>query len=112
MENKNKTTNDSIKIISDNMEKIKNLNDWDNKVSLIKETRELVKKQKYKLSKLKNDISNFDEDEDIDFGKMDLSKIINKINKTKNLEKKIQNLKLLKIWIKQQKNKVIGKNES
>lgn len=112
MENKNKTTNDSIKIISDNMEKIKNLNDWDNKVSLIKETRELVKKQKYKLSKLKNDISNFDEDEDIDFGKMDLSKIINKINKTKNLEKKVQNLKLLKIWMKQQKNKVIGKNES
>ena len=112
MENKNKTTNDIIKTISDNMVKIKNLNDWDNKIYLIKETRELVTKQKYKLSKLRNEISTFDEDDDIDFGKMDLSKIINKINKTKNLEKKIQNLKLLKIWMKQQKNKVIGKNES
>lgn len=107
METKNKNQN-NITTIKNNMEIIQNLNDWDNKVKLIKDTRELVKKEKNKLSKLRNEITrNIDEDENEDFEEMDLSKVINKINKTKNLEKKIEYLRLLKIWIKQQKNKVI-----
>lgn len=104
MESKNKSINNKIE---DNMNKIKNLNDWEHKIQLIKETRELISNEKIKLNEYKESIDN-DLDDDIDFGEMDLEKVISKINKTENLEKKIKNLKLLKLWIKQQKNKVIN----
>ena len=108
---KDKIILNNIQIIN-NMEKIKLLNDWDTKISLINETKEMINNEKTHLLRLKNIISNNDyEDNDIEFGKMDLDKVISKIYKNKNLEDKIKKLQLLKLWIKQQKNKVI-KNES
>lgn len=101
-----KSKNNDFNKIENNMDKIKNLNDWEQKITLIKETRELIQKEKNKLNEYRTSIDN-DLDDDIDFGKMDLEKVISKINKTDNLEKKIKNLKLLKLWIQQQKNKVI-----
>ena len=108
---KDKIILNNIQIIN-NMEKIKLLNDWDTKISLINETKEMINNEKTYLLRLKNIISNNDyEDNDIEFGKMDLDKVISKIYKNKNLEDKVKKLQLLKLWIKQQKNKVI-KNES
>lgn len=103
-----KSKNNDFNKIENNMDKIKNLNDWEQKIILIKETRELILNEKTKLNDYRTSIDN-DLDDDIDFGKMDLEKVISKINKTDNLEKKIKNLKLLKLWIQQQKNKVIKK---
>ena len=106
MKDKSLSKNNSD-IIKDNMEQIKSTNDWDRKIELIKETRELVKDEKIKLSKLKNSLDEELEDEEIDFGKMNLEKVISKIQKNSNLEKKIENIKLLKLWLKQQKSKVL-----
>ena len=99
-----KSTLDNIK---ENMDEIKSLNDWDKKIGMIKDTRKLISEEKIKLSKLKNSLEDELEDENIDFGKMNLEKVISKIKKSNNLEKKIDNIKLLKLWLNQQKSKVI-----
>lgn len=95
--------------IKDNMEQIQSLNDWDTKISLIKETKKLIKLEKKHLGELKNKLDN-DLENDFEFGKMDLKKVISKIHKNKNLEDKVDKLQLLKLWLKQQKNRVIDEN--
>lgn len=109
---KDKTlSKNNLDIIKNNMEKIKLIENWNEKIILITETRELIKTQKIQLSKFKN-LLNSDIDEDVDFGEINLEKVISKIQKNNNLQKKINNLKLLKLWIKKQKNIVIKKNET
>ena len=109
---KDKTlSKNNLDIIKNNMEKIKLIENWNEKIILITETRELIKTQKMQLSKFKN-LLNSDIDEDVDFGEINLEKVISKIQKNNNLQKKINNLKLLKLWIKKQKNIVIKKNET
>lgn len=104
---KDKTLSKNLSdIIKDNMEQIKSINNWDVKIGLIKETKDLIKEEKLKLSELKESMDKDLEDDNIDFGKMDLEKVISKIQKNSNLEKKVENINLLKLWLKQQKNKV------
>jgi len=97
----------NIDSIKKNMENIKSLNEWTSKLSLIKETKQMIKQEKITLSEMKRKIDE-DLDEDLEFGKMDLEKVIGKIHKNKNLNEKIDKIRLLKLWLKQQKDKVIS----
>jgi len=92
--------------IDNNIETIKKSTDWDEKISLIKNTKLLIQNEKKELYKFKNKL-NEDLDEDIDFESFDLDSVIAKINKTNNLSKKIKYLKYLKQWFNQQKNTVL-----
>ncbi|ADO67085.1 hypothetical protein crov052 [Cafeteria roenbergensis virus] len=106
--NTNSTNNKTnIEIIHENMNKIKDLNDWDYKIILIKETKELIQNEKINLNNMKNKIDE-ELEEQLEFGKLDLKKVIEKIHKNKNLEDKIEKLRLLKLWFKHQKDKVIN----
>ena len=67
--------------IDTNIESIKNTTDWDEKISLIKNTKLLIQNEKKELYKFKNKL-NEDLDEDIDFDSFDLDSVIAKINKT------------------------------
>jgi len=103
----------NYKTIKNNMKEIKETgDDWENKISLIKSTKVLINKEKIKLSELKKSLDNFEDfDEEIDFEKLDINEIISKIDKN-SLEKKIKNLKYLKLWAQYQKSKVLKKNET
>lgn len=95
----------TIETIEENMNKIKSLNDWESKISLIKETKEMIKKEKIHLSSMKKKLDE-DLEDNLEFGKMNLEKVIGKIHKNKSLNDKIEKVRLLKLWLQQQKDKV------
>lgn len=92
-------------IIDENMTQIQSSDNWEKKINLIKKTREMINKEKNELDELQE---NLDEelDDDIDFEDFDLQKTINKVQKSNNIKSQIENLKLLKCWMEQQKNSV------
>ena len=95
----------SFETINKNMDIIKNTDKWDEKFVIIKNTQELIKKQQKHLLELKK-LINIDLEEDIDFGKMNITNVIEKIKNNNNLDEKVKSLRLLKLWINQQKNMV------
>lgn len=102
-------SNNNFKIIENNMNEIKSLNNWDNKIELIKKTKSIIYQEKNNLKNLKLFLSQ-DLDEEIEFEKFDIKKSINKIKKQNDLNKKIQNLKYLKLWFKKQQEQVLNIN--
>lgn len=91
--------------IEKNINSIKTSDDWDYKIKKIKTTKKMISAEKNTLYKYKNDL-NEDNTSEIDFEDFDLDNVINKINKTENLSKKIKYYKLLKVWYENQKKLV------